>query len=73
MNLISAGPYASRAAKSIGDIGTMIDETAKRSPLRRAIDADDVANSVAFLCSDLARNITGQTIFVDAGYSAMGT
>ena len=50
----------------------MIDETAKKSPLRRPIDAYDVANSVAWLCSDLGKNITGQTIFVDAGYSAMG-
>jgi enoyl-[acyl-carrier protein] reductase I len=72
VNLVSAGPYASRAAKSIGDIGAMIDETANKSPLRRAIDAEDVANAVLWLCSDLARNVTGQTIFVDAGYSVMG-
>ncbi len=71
VNLVSPGPYASRAAKSIGDISTMVDETAKRSPLRRSIDADDVANAVLFLCSDLARNVTGQTLFVDAGFSAM--
>ncbi|MDP2344208.1 MAG: SDR family oxidoreductase [Deltaproteobacteria bacterium] len=73
VNIVSAGPYASRAAKSIGDIGAMIDNTAQRSPLRRAIDADDVANAVLFLCSDLSRNITGTTVYVDAGYHAMGT
>lgn len=72
VNLVSAGPYASRAAKSIGDIGAMIDETARKSPLRRAIDAEDVANCVLWLASDLARNVTGQTVFVDAGYSVMG-
>ena len=72
VNLISAGPYASRAAKSIGDIGTMISSTAEKSPLRRAIDAEDVANATAFLCSPLARNVTGQVVYVDAGYSAMG-
>ena len=71
INLISAGPYASRAAKSIGDIGTMIDETAKASPLRRAIEPDDVANAAAFLCSPLANNITGQVVYVDCGYSIM--
>ena len=72
VNIVSAGPYASRAAKSIGDIGTMIDTTAQKSPLRRAIDADDVANAVLFLASDLARNVTGTTMYVDAGYHAMG-
>ncbi|MGA1346653.1 MAG: SDR family oxidoreductase, partial [Ilumatobacteraceae bacterium] len=49
VNIVSPGPYASRAAKSIGDIGTMIEETAQRSPLRRAIDADDVAHAALFL------------------------
>lgn len=72
VNIVSAGPYASRAAKSIGDIGTMIDTTASRSPLRRAIDADDVANAVLFLASDLAKNVTGTTMYVDAGFHAMG-
>ena len=72
VNIVSAGPYASRAAKSIGDIGTMIDTTAQKSPLRRAIDADDVANAVLFLSSDMARNVTGTTMYVDAGYHAMG-
>lgn len=73
VNVVSAGPYASRAAKSIGDIGVMIDETAKRSPLRRSIEAEDVANAAVFLCSDLARNVTGECLHVDAGYHAMGT
>jgi enoyl-[acyl-carrier protein] reductase I len=73
VNVISAGPYASRAAKSIGDIGAMIDETARRSPLRRSIEPEDVANAAVFLCSDLARNVTGECLHVDAGYHAMGT
>lgn len=72
VNLVSAGPYASRAARSIGDMATMVTETASRSPLRRAIEADDVANATLFLCSDLARNVTGTCLFVDAGYHAMG-
>ena len=72
VNIVSPGPYASRAAKSIGDIGEMIDQTAARSPLRRSIEAQDVANSVLFLCSPLASNITGEVIYVDAGFHAMG-
>lgn len=72
VNAISAGPYASRAAKSIGDISQMIDQTAQRSPMRRAIEPEDVANAAVFLCSDLARNVTGEVLHVDAGYHAMG-
>lgn len=72
VNIISAGPYASRAAKSIGAIGDMISTTAARSPLRRAIDAEDVANAALWLSSSLARNVTGTTVYVDAGYHAMG-
>ncbi len=72
VNAISAGPYASRAAKSIGDVGTMITETARRSPLRRPIEPEDVANAAVFLCSDLAKNVTGEVLHVDAGYHAMG-
>ena len=72
VNIISAGPYASRAARSIGDIGKMIDETAEKSPLRRAIEAEDVAKTVLYLCSDLSTNVTGSIVYVDAGYHAMG-
>ena len=72
VNVISAGPYASRAAKSVGDIEAMRVEVAGKSPLRRSIEAEDVGNAAVFLCSDLARNITGECIHVDAGYHAMG-
>jgi enoyl-[acyl-carrier protein] reductase I len=72
INMVSAGPYASRAAKSIGNIETMIDVTAARSPLRRAIIPQDVANATLFLCSDLSTMITGEVLHVDAGYHVMG-
>jgi enoyl-[acyl-carrier protein] reductase I len=72
VNIVSPGPYASRAARSIGDMGTFVDEVKERSPLKRAIDANDVANTVLWLCSDLARNVTGTCTYVDAGFHAMG-
>ena len=71
VNLISAGPDASRAAKSIGDIDTAVQHVADRSPLKRAITAQDVADTALFLCSPLASAITGEVIHVDAGYHAM--
>jgi enoyl-[acyl-carrier protein] reductase I len=72
VNLISAGPYASRAARGIGDIEKMIEYAAQRSPIPRGIEAQEVANAAAFLCSPLASGITGHVLFVDNGYNVMG-
>src|SRR6516164_440620 len=68
VNLISAGPYASRAARGIGDIQQMIDYAAQRSPLPRGITPEEVANTAVFLCSPLAAGITAQVLYVDCGY-----
>jgi enoyl-[acyl-carrier protein] reductase I len=72
VNAISAGPWASRAASAIGFIDTMIKYTATNSPLPRQIEATDVGSTAAFLCSPLARAITGSVVYVDNGYHAMG-
>lgn len=71
INIISAGPYPSRAAKSIGDVDTMVEKTKEKSPLRRAISPKDVAHAALFLASELSSAITGETIHVDAGFHAM--
>ena len=72
VNLISAGPYASRAAKGIGDIEKMKQHAAEKSPLPRSIEAEEVGNATAFLCSNLASGVTGQILYVDCGYNVMG-
>ncbi len=72
VNVISAGPYASRAASAIGFIDDMIDYTSRNAPLTRRLEADDVAHSAAFLASPLGSAITGTTLYVDLGYHAMG-
>lgn len=72
VNLISAGPYGSRAAKAITDIDKSIQLAASGSPLRRAITADEVGTATVFLCSPLASAITGQVLYVDSGFNVMG-
>ncbi len=72
VNIISAGPYASRAASAIGDMPAMIDYAAQRSPLPRGITPEEVANATVFLCSPLASGITGHVLYVDCGYNTMG-
>jgi enoyl-[acyl-carrier protein] reductase I len=72
VNAISAGPWASRAASAIGFIDTMIKYTSANSPVPKPIEAADVGNTAAFLCSPLAAGITGSVVYVDNGYHAMG-
>jgi enoyl-[acyl-carrier protein] reductase I len=72
VNIISAGPYASRAASAIGDMDEMIGYAAQRSPLPRGITPEEVANATVFLCSPLASGITGHVLYVDCGYNVMG-
>jgi enoyl-[acyl-carrier protein] reductase I len=72
VNVISAGPFASRAASAIGFIGQMIDYAKRNSPLPEPITAEEVGHTAAFLCSPLASGITGSTVYVDKGYQAMG-
>jgi enoyl-[acyl-carrier protein] reductase I len=72
VNVISAGPYASRAASAIGFIGDMIDYARRNAPLPEAIAAEDVGHTAAFLCSPLAGGITATTVYVDKGHHAMG-
>jgi enoyl-[acyl-carrier protein] reductase I len=72
VNVISAGPYASRAASAIGFIAQMIEYTKRNSPLTESITAEEVGSTAAFLCSPLASGITGSTVYVDKGYQAMG-
>jgi enoyl-[acyl-carrier protein] reductase I len=72
VNAISAGPIKTVSAMGVADFGSLLDTMAQKAPLRRNVDQADVGNVAAFLLSDLARGITGQTLYVDAGYSIMG-
>lgn len=72
VNAISAGPIRTLASSAIGGILDMIHHVEKVAPLRRTVTQIEVGNAAAFLCSNLASGITGQVLYVDAGYEIMG-
>src|SRR6187551_3043615 len=72
VNAVSAGPVRTLAARSIAGFTDMETMFVERAPLRRHIDADDVGAAAAYLLSDDAKNVTGTTLYVDAGYHSMG-
>lgn len=72
VNVISAGPFASRAASAIGFIQQMISYNQRNSPLTDPLTAAEVGNTAAFLSSPLASGITGTVVYVDKGFAAMG-
>ncbi len=72
VNAISAGPIKTLAAAGIGSFGKLLSFTEKTSPLRRNVTIDEVGNVAAFLLSDLASGITGETTYVDAGFNITG-
>ncbi|MGN6788985.1 MAG: enoyl-ACP reductase FabI [Rhodanobacteraceae bacterium] len=72
VNAISAGPIKTLAASGVAGLRKMLDHVQQVSPLRRNVSIDDVGNAAAFLCSDLAAGITGEVVYVDAGYSTLG-
>jgi enoyl-[acyl-carrier protein] reductase I len=69
VNAISAGPIRTLAASGIKDFRSMLNYNASRTPLRRNTTIEEVGNTAAFLASDLASGITGQTIYVDNGFN----
>jgi enoyl-[acyl-carrier protein] reductase I len=72
VNAISAGPIKTLAARGVGDLGEMLRSHAERSPLKRNVEVSEVGGTGAFLASDSASGITGETIYVDCGYNIMG-
>lgn len=69
VNAISAGPIKTLAAAGIGDFSKILNFVAKNSPLRRGVSTEEVGNAAAFLLSGLSSGITGEVIYVDAGFS----
>jgi enoyl-[acyl-carrier protein] reductase I len=72
VNAISAGAIKTISARGVKDLSKMLEISAQRAPLRRNTDIGEVADTAVFLGSDLGRGVTGNVIYVDAGFQIMG-
>jgi enoyl-[acyl-carrier protein] reductase I len=72
VNAISAGPVSTLAARGIRGFTGMLKQHAERAPLQRNVTKEEVGTTGLFLLSDLSSGITGETIYVDAGFHIMG-
>ncbi|MGH9583722.1 MAG: enoyl-ACP reductase FabI [Bryobacteraceae bacterium] len=72
VNAISAGPIKTASARGIKDFSKVLEEVAAHAPLRRNTDPAEVADTAVFLASDLGRGVTGNVVFVDAGFQIVG-
>ncbi|NLF54860.1 MAG: enoyl-ACP reductase FabI [Thauera phenolivorans] len=69
VNAVSAGPIKTVAAAGIGNFGKLLAFNERNAPLRRNVTIEEVGNTAAFLCSDLASGVTGEVMYVDAGFN----
>src|SRR5687768_7786323 len=72
VNAISAGPIKTLAASGVPGFDMILDWMRHSAPLARNVTQQDVAKASLFLLSDLGSGVTGQVLYVDAGYSIMG-
>lgn len=72
VNAISAGPMKTLAARGVPGFMKMLEHHEEKAPLRRRVDMEELAGTALFLCSPLGTGITGEVIYVDAGYNILG-
>lgn len=72
VNAISAGPIKTLASAGISGFKLMLHFAEEASPLGKSVSQDDVGNVAVWLSSDWSSMVTGETIYVDAGYNIMG-
>ncbi len=72
VHAVSPGPIKTRAASGIGQFEDLLNDAAQRAPGHQLVTTADVGNVTALLCSDAAHALTGNVVFVDAGYHVLG-
>jgi enoyl-[acyl-carrier protein] reductase I len=73
VNAISAGPVNTLAARGIAGFRGFQERAREVAPLKRDVTLDEIGDAAVFLLSDMSRAITGEVLFVDAGYHVAGT
>lgn len=72
VNSVSAGPIKTLSSMAVGGIDEIFEWVEKKAPLRRNVTAGEVGKTAAYLLSDLSSGVTGENLFVDAGYNTVG-
>lgn len=72
VNALSTGPVKTRAASGLTDFDKLMEEAASKAPLHQLVTLEQIGEMAAFLVSDNAKQVTGQTIYIDAGYNTKG-
>jgi enoyl-[acyl-carrier protein] reductase I len=72
VNAISAGPIKTLAAAGVSGFRKMLSYVEERSPMRRNVDQDEVGRTALWMASDLSSGVTGEVVYVDAGYHILG-
>jgi enoyl-[acyl-carrier protein] reductase I len=72
VNAVSAGPVNTLAARGIHGFTDMLKKHADKAPLKRNVTKDEVGKASLFLLSDWSSGVTGEVLYVDAGYRIMG-
>ncbi|ASC66037.1 enoyl-[acyl-carrier-protein] reductase FabI [Achromobacter denitrificans] len=68
VHAISPGPLKTRAASGIAEFDALLDRAQSKAPARSLVSIDDVGEATAWLATDAARLMTGQTLYIDGGY-----
>ncbi|RPJ84297.1 MAG: enoyl-ACP reductase [Acidobacteria bacterium] len=72
VNAISAGPIKTLAASGISGFSDILQVYRERAPLRRNVEAAEVADAAMFLLGPAGRAVTGEILLVDAGFHSVG-
>jgi enoyl-[acyl-carrier protein] reductase I len=72
VNAVSAGPLRTLSSMAVGGIDEIFSWVTEKAPLKRNIEGSEVAKTTTYLLSDLSSGVTGETLFVDAGYNIVG-